>query len=448
MIVSMWTKRWGYEMSPKASRPGIWRLKDGGFYVRGRVTHPRTGDRKEVQRALPDANLQEAQRTLDALKASARELLLGRQSSQTLFAAFAALLFKRKVIAGDIKSAKSRERWETTLRLHLIPELGDFACDEIRYADLAAFRHELAVKISAPDRIPHPDEERSKTGDTVRNPGHLDPTTANGFLSILRVVCRAMTAELELPKNPAEGLRNFDESTHPTYTDEQPNALTPEQAAEFLACMKERWPQHYAMTLLGFVTGWRPSSLRPLRRRGPEADILWDEGAILIRRSNTMRQEVMNTTKTKHRQKIHLPKEVMQALKEHVAAFDDGPQEESDLLFPARHGGMRTKSVLDKPFADVCNTLGFSIHLTPRGMRRTFNDLTRTAKVHDFVTRSISGHQTETMQEGYSTVAAEEQRKGIGKVIHLVKGGKLGGNGPIAVDDETQKAYRINSLRE
>jgi hypothetical protein len=35
--------------------------------------------------------------------------------------------------------------------------------------------------------------------------------------------------------------------------------------------------------------------------------------------------------------------------------------------------------------------------------------------------RAVSGHATEAMQQRYSTVAAEEMREGIGKVISLAK---------------------------
>ena len=41
---------------------------------------------------------------------------------------------------------------------------------------------------------------------------------------------------------------------------------------------------------------------------------------------------------------------------------------------------------------------------TPRGMRRTFNDLARVANVEALVTKSISGHLTDRMREHYSTV--------------------------------------------
>jgi hypothetical protein len=59
---------------------------------------------------------------------------------------------------------------------------------------------------------------------------------------------------------------------------------------------------------------------------------------------------------------------------------------------------------------------------TPRGMRRTFNDLARCAKVQSLVTKSISGHLTDKMKDHYSTVSAGEQRESIGRVLGLVDG--------------------------
>lgn len=56
-----------------------------------------------------------------------------------------------------------------------------------------------------------------------------------------------------------------------------------------------------------------------------------------------------------------------------------------------------------------------------RGLRRTFNDLARAARVDALVTRSISGHATEKMQDLYSSVGSEEQRQSIAKVIALTK---------------------------
>jgi hypothetical protein len=65
--------------------------------------------------------------------------------------------------------------------------------------------------------------------------------------------------------------------------------------------------------------------------------------------------------------------------------------------------------------------LGWTKKLTPRAMRRTFQDLARAAEVRDIVTRSVSGHSTEAMQRHYSTVSGQEQKAGLAKVGSLAK---------------------------
>jgi hypothetical protein len=64
--------------------------------------------------------------------------------------------------------------------------------------------------------------------------------------------------------------------------------------------------------------------------------------------------------------------------------------------------------------------LGYEV--TPKCMRRTYQDLCRAANVADIVTRSISGHAMADMQRHYSTVSATEQRTGLAKVIDIATG--------------------------
>ncbi len=410
----MWITRWKDTIWHPAAREGIWRRRAGGYLISTQIRDAK-GKRRMVQRRLPEASLEEAQRELDALRLERRAVLNGRVRSTQLFSSFAASAFRKKVQARDIRSAKGVEKWKTALEQHLIPELGHLACNELKHAHVAQWRADLAIRIAAPEKA------RNEKGRLVRNPAHLSPRTVNGIFSILRVLTKRAVAELDLERDPCLGLANFSTLEHPTYTDEAPNALTEEQARSFAAKMRELYPQHYAMTVLGLATGLRPSSLRPLRRSGPEADVDWAQGILRVRRSHSMGAEVMSGTKTGRRQTIHLPAELVGILREHVALLQARPkQKASELLFPSFRGSFRARSVLDKPFVAVSLAIGLAHPVTPRAMRRTFNDLARLAEVDSVVKRSISGHATEQMAEHYSTAQVEEQRAGIAKVVRLI----------------------------
>ncbi len=133
----------------------------------------------------------------------------------------------------------------------------------------------------------------------------------------------------------------------------------------------------------------------------------------------------MEGVKTGGEERVQVPDELLGLLRWHVETQLRSPaQRQSDLLFPSLDGGFRARSVLDKPFRKVALTIGLEKRITPRGMRRTFQDLCRAAAVGDLVTRSISGHATEAMQRHYSTVALEEQRHGLSNVIRLIDPGK------------------------
>ncbi len=83
------------------------------------------------------------------------------------------------------------------------------------------------------------------------------------------------------------------------------------------------------------------------------------------------------------------------------------------------NGAFRSPCVLNKPLADVAERLELGKTISQRALRRTFNDLARAAEVNDLVTRSISGHLTQQMQDHYSTVNGNEQREALAKVIRL-----------------------------
>jgi integrase len=415
-----WVERWGYTIATKPTRPGIWRLKTGGFLVRVRANDPRSGRRVSKTRALPAARaVSEAQIERDRLHVELRAEARGERPLTTTFSAFAVSLLEQKILRGKLKSQATREWWRDALKV-LIPAFGSIDITALRKQDID---HWLATQVARWMREGRPTLRKRRVKgklvevETRRAPG---ARTINGWLRVLRVICHAAHDDYDLHRSAFDGIEFFDEGR--AHTRESPNALPPDVVPLFLAKARELVPQHYAMILLGIVTGWRPSSLRPLRRKGPGCDIDWTTGVVLLRRSHSRKQTVMDSTKTGRDQDVALPPDVLAVLQAHADALPEGPMMASDLLFPARHGGFQTRTILTKPFARICEALSdrLGFRVTPRSMRRTFNDLARTVGVHDVVTRSVSGHVTETMQRHYSTAQHDEQRRGLGRVFAAV----------------------------
>src|SRR5690606_18112710 len=124
------------------------------------------------------------------------------------------------------------------LRIH---GLGDFPVTDIRTAHIEAWKDEGAGMINA---------------------SIFAPTTANGWIGVLKVISRAISREFEC-RDFMTSIAMFDLSEHITYSEEQPNAVKPEDVPRFLAAMREFYPQMWTMALLGFTTGLRPCTLRP-----------------------------------------------------------------------------------------------------------------------------------------------------------------------------------------
>lgn len=393
--MASWNQGW-----KKTRYPGIW-VKGTEIRIRVRTTCPKTGKRIEANRVFADLALREAPAKQTEML---RELVeQSEEAKRTRFGGYAVELFERKKVAGELKSEKSRERWSDTLEHHLVPAFGDHFLDAITLRDLNEWRARMAAKVG--------------TGD-------YSPNTVNGWFSILRTIGTTAASEYQLERNPFALLKDLDTSEHRTYTEEEPNSLTVDELRQWLEWFARNEPQHYAFVFLGFVTGQRPSHLRPLRRRGAETDVLGldgtGDGVLLVRRSETL-GHVMNRTKNAKDQRIGLPAEVMNVLRDHVKMLEsrDNAASRSDLLFPSDVGGFRAASALDKPFEACCKALGLEKRITPRAMRRTQQDLFRAGNVHDTVLRSISGHSSEIMTRHYSTAQLAEQREAIGAVVAL-----------------------------
>ena len=133
-----------------------------------------------------------------------------------------------------------------------------------------------------------------------------------------------------------------------------------------------------------------------------------------------MGDEIMDQTKTGADNYFLLPQDVMDILREHANSLD-GVMEDSEYLFPSVLGGLRARSVLDKPFQEVTAALGWKLHLTPRAMRRTFKNIARNRGVSKFIVKKISGHSTDQMHEHYSTAELAEIHDAISRVAAVMR---------------------------
>jgi len=388
---------------PTPVLPGVWRCREEGhFLIRAQPKSPLTGKKTEIRKVVEVADAPMAFTILQEEIAKIRNALVRKPLAIPIFKTFAVQHLATKIAAGSIKSAASKELWEGILRLHIFP---------------APFASYLATIITH-DHIQEWWTE--KLAPLVKS-GEYSPITVNTWLNKLELIVNDMVLTHHMEENPMARIKRFDESEH-GYTLQDPNSLRAKEVRPFLEKLEELYPQFLAFAYLGFFTGLRPSHMRPLRRSGPEADVLWDEGLILVHRSNSRGQEVMKRTKTKYHQCLALPDVLMDKLRWHVDHLPWTKQRTSDLLFPSRSGTLCARSILTKPFQEVAAAIGLNKRITPRGMRRTAVDLCRVSKMDETIKREVTGHRTEDMKHLYSTVAPDEMREAMSVVYQLVSG--------------------------
>jgi integrase len=417
-----WVTRWRMSIDPKPVLPGVWRMEHGGFLVRARILDGRTREQVTIFRALSTET--DPTRALAWLVEEREKVRAGirrrEQPSMLRFCEFAAQLVEAKIKAGDFGSQATKDQWAEILenRLYTTP-FAAFFCDQIRASDILAWKETIRIG---------------------KGTGRYSPHSANTWIKILRVICKAYVQRYELERNPMLAVPLFETKRwRGRITREQPNSLTPDEFPMFLRLFRELEPEHFAIVALGFALGARPSSLRPIRRSGPEADYDRETGELVLRRSHTRGSSVMESTKNAEDVTVILPKDMREILVWHEATFlvplsvigTDRPnltaakRAASDLLFPSRTGGLQSSSTLQKPFELVSEAMKkatngkFQKRITPMGMRRTSKDLLRAAGVRDIVAMAINSHLDEGMHAHYSTVSQREMNEAVAAVIDL-----------------------------
>lgn len=450
--VATYVKKWGIEVEAKAVRPGIWRRREGGYLARVQATHPQTGKPLSRIKTLPTV----ADAVAWQVDARREIAALGEEKPrrQIRFTAYAVSLIEVKQARGEINSQATLDVWASAIERHIHPVFGEMFIDKIRSCDVRDWFNGLAKRVEA---------------------GEFKPRTVNHLLALVKLILSGAVADELIDKNPAETIRALPTTRQRVYTREQPNSLTPAELPALWTFLESKKPHWFALIALGNCYGLRPSSLRPLRWRGPCPDAVWEPAGpwapplaateaelaaiqalpeperpvpmLLIRRSHTRGEIVMDSTKNAEDLELPLDPAILELLRWHVAHY---AREGSDLLFPGRDGSYLSRNAIAYWFA-VCEArlrhvegcpeaihrppkkgepkrvpvcagcTAFGKHITPRAMRRSFYNLTARTAAQDAMIRSISGHRTPGMADRYRSQSLPGQRALMGEVVSLAK---------------------------
>ncbi len=371
--------------------PGILMLDKHTYRIRLRVVDPKTGKLKEVDRTR-NCTLTEAV----ALQSEWRLELEGGPPEireRKRLRDYARSWLRIRLTRLKPSTAK---RYAEILDLHVLPALGDYWMDAIAPSDINAFV-----------------VEKSTT---------QGPRTIGNFLRVLRALFRDAVAELDLPRDPLARIKPPRASG---YTDEAPNLLSADELRRLLDVMEKSFPEWYALTLTLAYTGLRWGEATGLRW----SDIDKERGVISIRRSNWFGNIV--ETKTGKTRSVALPDQLATVLEQRrkTQLKDQDPALTDGWIFATTEGQLIRGSTLRKPLMKALKAAGIKHHVSPHGLRRTFNNLCRQVTTGEVV-RSITCHSTVAMTEHYSHVGVAEKRGAILKVIGLVaeSGGSGGGS--------------------
>lgn len=388
--------------------PGVIKLGSKTFRIRGKIRDPRTGQAKEVDRVVEDVSVQEAvhlrAEMLEALRSSAEPA-----SGRLKVGEYAQSWIRSKTLKLDAGTA---ERYADALDKHILPAFGNLFYDALTAQDVQRWVDEALT------------EGWVTTGGERRR---YSVRSVHSWFRVLRTMSRDAMVDLGLQRDPTLRI-SFPEAPEP----EEANALTPEELGRFLREVRERFPQHYALTVLLAYTGLRFCHASALQWSD------WDERAGIIR---VVRKQVQGkvgpvTRKKQAPREYPVEPELAGVLREHRAwlLVQQAPGLGEGWMFPSSAGTLRAPSSLTKGWKTCLDAADIPRRFMPHGLRYTFTDLVRRADVDAVVRRALTGHVTESMQRKYSHVGLDEKRAAVAGVYRLVpmgtspKSGDRGGD--------------------
>ncbi|HEU5085130.1 MAG TPA: tyrosine-type recombinase/integrase [Acidimicrobiales bacterium] len=203
---------------------------------------------------------------------------------------------------------KTRRSYESNLRNHILPVLGEYELAKLTPSQLRAWMSDLTVK-------------KGRGGKAL-----APATVAQAYRTLNRVLSAAVDDEL-IGRNPLGGVKPPQVQTTPM------RFLTHEE----LALLAEKTDERYrALVLVAGYTGLRAGELMALRRH--HVDLLRRTISITEQVQHIGGRFVVSAPKSAAgRRSVSMPRLVAEALDAHLRALED--QSVDALVFPAPEGG-------------------------------------------------------------------------------------------------------------
>jgi integrase len=408
--------------------PGVYKVPEteNTYLVRAIAVDPRTGKKKAKEKLLEGVSAPQAARfrseLIEQIKRPAREAKRMRVGE------FARSWIASKALQVDDGTART---YAAALEDHALPVLGDYFYDEVTPLDVQRWIDDslcgtwnTASRTNKTRGARCSDKQKAKRRTEQRRYAR---NTVAGWLRVFRTMTQDAVVQLQLPLDPTMRVR----IAEPVDESEESKAVTPPQFVDFLAAFRAHYPQHYALVVLLAYTGLRFCHASALRWED------WDEQASVVRVVRKQRRgKVGPLTRKKRAPKlIAVQAELADVLRWHRDGLRDGLKEKAlkagvvviheerladGWMFPSSAGTLRAPSSLDRAWEACLRHAAIEKRFTVHGLRYTFTDLLRKAKVDPVLRRQLVGHVTEEMQRKYSTVDIEESRAAMAAVFDLV----------------------------
>jgi integrase len=390
--------------------PGVHRISETSYRVRGRVRDPKTGQSIDLDKIVEADAPEKAMKLRASLLAELDAPRVEAQERMRL-STYANSWLRCKL---PTLKAATQALYAEVIESHIKPELGDYFVEAITGDDLARWRDAQKAKLV-----------RTKGGGSKPTSN----ATVNCRLRVLKAMLRAAVDDLKLDRDPTRRLAAMREGKR---KQADRNCLDADELRRFLEAARKLTPQWHPFFFTLAFSGMRFGELTALRWR----DIDEAHGVIHIRKAQW--KGIVDSTKTDDERSVPLFPELAAVLRaqhelkrldrlrrlrrQQVPAIE--PQDGADgLVFYTRDGSRHMHNTAPRKALAKCLAAAAVEHrVTVHGQRRTFNNLIRQVEKCGVVTRSMTGHHSEEMTEHYSFVATAEKQRAVTGMLRLVEG--------------------------